>query len=127
RSMPVDANVAIIPVHGDIVETTLDYLKFRLDTSVNNGATLVVIELDTLGGDLITAMRISKLLRSSKVPTLAWVNNMAYSAGILIASSCDAIVMSHAASMGDCAPIRVGLTGVVSLAPTERAKILSPL
>lgn len=125
--VPVDANVAIIPVHGEITPATLDYLKFRLDASIENGATLIVIELDTPGGELYTALKISKLLRGSNVPTLAWVNSMAYSAGILIASSCDAIVMSPAASMGDCAPVQFGMEGMVSMQPTERAKILSPL
>lgn len=125
--LPVGANVAIIPVHGEIVSSTLDYLKFRLEASVKNGATLLVIELDTPGGDMLAAIGISRLLRSSNIPTLAWVKDSAYSAGILIASSCDAIVMSPTSAMGDCAPIRVGMAGLMPLPATERAKILSPL
>ena len=125
--LPLNANVAVIPVHGPIRESTLDHLKFRLDTSVANGATLIVIELDTTGGDLLAALRISQLLRGSNVPTLAWVNNMAYSAGILIASACDAIIMSPTSAMGDCAPVRYGWSGMVPLPATERAKTLSPL
>lgn len=127
--LPLGANVAVIPIHGQIVSmpSTLELLKYRLDTSIKNGATLVVLELHTPGGELETALNISRLIRASNVPTLAWVNTQAYSAGILIASACDAIVMAPTSAMGDCAPVQIVGGQLVPLPPTERAKILSPL
>jgi len=125
--VPLNANVAIIPVNGMITDATYDHLKYRIETSVSNGATMIVIEIDTPGGDMFAAIRISKLIRSSTVPTMAWVNRVAYSAGILIASSCNTMVMAPASSTGDCAPIQIQGGQLVPIPPTERAKLLSPL
>jgi len=130
-AIPAGAKIAIIPIEGTIYGFTLDSLKRRVDRSVAAGVDVIVIELNTNGGTLDSALEISKYIRAqverpdrTKVPTIAWINNKAYSAGILIASACGHIVMSPAAMTGDCAPI--SMLGA-SLAPTERAKILSPL
>ncbi|MBI1337060.1 MAG: hypothetical protein GC164_08870 [Phycisphaera sp.] len=117
------ARVAIIPITGDIQPFVLESLQRRTDDAMANGATWIVYELDTYGGELTTALETSKYIKALPVPTLAWVNNKAYSAGSLIAAACNGIVMSPASAMGDCAPIIPG----VSMAPTERAKRLSPL
>ncbi len=59
---------------------------------------------------------------------MAWVNREAYSAGALMATGCNSIVMAPVAAIGDCAPIALGADmKLQNLAPTERAKILSPL
>lgn len=121
--LPSGSNVAVIPVMGVIYDFTLDSLQRRVDKALAEGATLIVIELDTPGGVATSAMKISKYIKTIPVPTVAWVHNEAYSAGIMLAAACDEIVMSPASSTGDCAPIVPG----VSLSATERAKALSPI
>ncbi len=122
--MPSGANVAVIPIEGMIYDFVLESLKRRVDRAVDEGATVIVIELDTPGGVVTSALEISKYIKSEiPVYTIAWINNDAYSAGIMIASSCDEIIMSDSAATGDCAPIVPGQ----ELAPTERAKALSPI
>jgi membrane-bound serine protease (ClpP class) len=116
-------DVAIIPVSGMIYGFTLESMERRIDRARDNGATVFVIELDTNGGELGAALEIAKYLKSLPEPTVAWINNKAYSAGILIASAADAIVMTSSSSIGDAAPIVPGQ----ELSPTERAKALSPL
>ncbi|MCC7204543.1 MAG: hypothetical protein IT441_05650 [Phycisphaeraceae bacterium] len=120
---PSGAKVAVIKIEGMIYDFTLTSLERRVDRALSQGATVIVIELDTPGGVLTSALQIAKYIKSLQIPTIAWVNDDAYSAGVLIASSADAIVMAPSSATGDCAPIVPGQ----NLEPTERAKALSPL
>lgn len=123
-SVPTGGLVAVIELDGEILyENQLDSLKRRTDRAIQDGADLIVFDLDTPGGALIIALDMSAYIRTLPVPTVAWVNNQALSAGILIGSACDELVMSAGSLTGDCAPIVPGQ----NLAPTERAKALSPL
>jgi len=123
NDLPVGANVAIIKIQGLIYGYTRVSLERRVDQAVRSGASLIVIELDTPGGLVNSALKICKFIKSMTVPTVAWVNPEAYSAGIMIAAACNKIVMSPASATGDCAPIVPGM----NLSPTERAKALSPI
>lgn len=126
NTLPSGANVAIIPVRGDIYEFVFQSLQRRIERAVAQGATAIVIEIDTNGGLVTTALDIAKYLKDPTevpVPTIAWVHPKAYSAGILIASACDQIVMAPSSATGDCAPIVPGR----ELAATERAKAFSPI
>ena len=123
NALPTGGHVALIKIEGLIYDYHLRSLEERVNQAVAHGASLVVIELDTPGGVLASALKISKHLKTISIPTVAWVNPEAYSAGILIAASCQRIVMAPSSATGDCAPIVPGM----SLAPTERAKALSPL
>lgn len=115
--------LAIIPIDGMIYDFTLESLKRRVDRALADGASVLVLKLNTKGGIVTSGLDISKYIKSLNVPTLAWIHPEAYSAGIMIASACDAIIMSPASATGDCAPIAPGQ----ELAATERAKILSPI
>ncbi|MFW6059915.1 MAG: NfeD family protein [Phycisphaeraceae bacterium] len=122
-ALPSGANVAIIRIEGTIYDFTLESLERRVERALNQGASIIVLELDTPGGVVKSALDISKYIKTIPVPTVAWVNNEAYSAGILIGSACDQMVMSPASATGDCAPILPGS----DLPPTERAKQLTPI
>ena len=125
-ALPAGASVAIIPVEGMIYDFVLDSLERRVERAIDDGATVIVIELDTYGGVVTSALEISKFLKDRTrvpVPTVAWVNNKAYSAGILIGAACDELIMANSSATGDCAPIVPGQ----ELAPTERAKAFSPI
>jgi membrane-bound serine protease (ClpP class) len=116
--------IAVIEIDGPIFyDNQLDSIKRRTDRAVKDGADLIVFDLDTPGGRLDLALDISSYIRTLNTPTVAWVNNQALSAGILIGSACDELVMARGSLTGDCAPIVPGQ----NLAPTERAKALSPL
>ncbi|MEX2213415.1 MAG: NfeD family protein [Phycisphaeraceae bacterium] len=129
--LPGGAKVYIVPIEGNIYTFTLESMQRRVERAIEVGAEVIVFEVNTFGGQLDTALEICKFIRGkiqsasgAKIPTIAWINDKAYSAGIMISSSCDHIIMAPAGTTGDCAPINA-LGG--SLAPTERAKILSPL
>ncbi len=118
-------DIAVIPIEGTIYPYTPESLKQRVEQAISDGATMIVLELDTPGGYVDSALEISRYLKnlSGRVQTVAWVNDSAYSAGILIAAACDEIIMAPASATGDCAVIMPGQ----NLAPTERAKAYSPI
>lgn len=117
------ATVAVIRIEGMIYGFTLESLQRRVRRARELGADVIVLDMDTPGGTVDSALKISRFVKSMPETTVAWVNPTAYSAGILIASSCDMLLMSTHAATGDCAPIVPGQ----NLEPTERAKALSPL
>lgn len=124
--LPGGSNIAILPVEDLIYDFTLESLERRINRALADGADLIVLELDTNGGVVTSAIDICKFLKDPQkvpVPVVAWIHPKAYSAGIIIASACDEIVMSASSTTGDSAPIAMGQ----SLEPTERAKILSPI
>ncbi len=121
--LPAGAKVAVIPVEDMIYDFTLASLERRIERALNGGATVIVLELDTYGGEVTAAIEISKYIKSLNVPVIAWVNDKAYSAGTMIAAACDQIIMADGATLGDSAPIAMGQ----NLEPTERAKALSPI
>ena len=122
-ALPTGSKVAVIKIRGLIYGFTLHSLQQSAEQAIQGGASLIVLELDTPGGVVTSALKISKYIKSMQVPTVAWINPEAYSAGIMIAAACNRIVMAPASATGDCAPIVPG----ASLSPTERAKALSPI
>ncbi|MBB6429709.1 NfeD family protein [Algisphaera agarilytica] len=125
-SLPSGSNVAVIPIEGIIYDFTLDSLQRRIDRALADGASVIVLEIDTNGGLVTAALDISRYLKDPTevpVPTVAWIKPKALSAGIMIAAACDEIIMAPAAQTGDCAPIVPGM----NLSPTERAKAFSPI
>jgi len=125
-SLAAGADVAIIRIEGVIDDYTLRSLRHRVElVKAQKKATVIVLELDTPGGRLDSSLKISSFIKTlnPEFHTIAWVNNQAYSAGSLLAAACDQIIMASKSNIGDTAPIIPGM----NIAPTERAKILSPL
>lgn len=124
-SLPSGASVAVLPVNGIIDEYTLVNMRHRVERAVTAGAAVIVFELDTPGGRVDTALDISKYIKSlsPQLTTIAWVNNEAYSAGILIGSACNHLIMSPASATGDCLPVS-SVPGH-QLSPGQHEKALS--
>ncbi len=122
--IPVDASVAIVPVRGEIYEFPQESFERRVEEALDRGAEVIVVELDTPGGLAMSTIAMSKFIRRIEKPTVAWINDDAYSAGSVLAVACDQIVMSPASTIGDTAPI---VPGMGSLSSTERDKMLKPL
>ena len=123
-AVPSGGLIAVIEFKGGLMyRNQFDSLVRRTDRAINDGADLIVYELDTPGGRLDLAVELSKYIRTLPVPTVAWVNDQALSAGILIASACDEIVMAKHSMTGDCGPI----SPLGTMGSSERAKALSLL
>lgn len=122
--LPAGGQIAVIEIEGALFyENQAVSIKRRIERASAAGVDLIVFEFNTPGGRVDLALDLSQEIRRTQVPTVAWVNDQALSAGILLASACDELVMAPGSLTGDCAPIVPGM----DLAPTERAKQLSPL
>lgn len=122
---PSGANVAIITVEGMIDGYSMLSVERRAERAINSGASILVFEINTNGGMLDYALELSKYIKALQgVRTVAWINNKAYSAGIIIASACDELIMSPASATGDTLPIDL-LSA--NLGEKERAKALAPM
>lgn len=115
--------VAVIRVDSEIYDFVLDSLKRRIARAREQGADHIVIEINTYGGYVTSAIDICKYIKSLDIPTTAWVNDKAISAGSMMGTACDEIIMSPNSVIGDSAPIVMGQ----NLEPTERAKALTPV
>ena len=97
--------VIVLPISGTIDLGLAPFTRRVLQEA--QGAALVVLDVDTFGGRVDAAVKIRDALLATKVPTLAFVNRRAISAGALISLACDYIVFTNGASMGAATPIQI--------------------
>lgn len=93
-------NVFVIEIRGDIDPRMSRYVELALKKAGEEKADYVLIDMNTFGGTLHDADQISTELLNFPITTIVWVNNKAFSAGALIALSCDSIYMSTGATIG---------------------------
>ncbi len=92
--------VFVLPL-DDEVDTHM-WLNTRraLSEASEQKADLIVVHMNTYGGAVDAADSIRSAIIRTKIPTVAYIDNNAASAGALIALSCDSVYMSPEASMG---------------------------
>ncbi|MEI7766273.1 MAG: NfeD family protein [Phycisphaerae bacterium] len=125
--LPPQDKAVIIRLDGPVDDIMLASLKRRTQQALQGGAQLIILEVETYGGQITSALAISKYIKSVPVPVAAWVNDKAYSAGVLITLACNPVLMAPQASMGDCEPIEVVMGRAQALDPELRAKFSSPI
>lgn len=95
-----DGPVFRVPVEGAIDNALARYVDRALADAEAAGAAAVVFDLDTFGGLLDAADHIRTAILDTSLPTVAYVDRNAASAGALIAYANDQIVMAPGGSMG---------------------------
>ncbi len=97
----------------DVIDLGLaPFVERQLAAAAEAGDVVAFIsEIDTPGGRVDAAMRIRDALLRSKVPTIAFINTQAISAGALIAYAHDHIIVAEGGSMGAATPVQMGGTG----------------
>lgn len=104
-----DACLVVHAKLSDVVELGLaPYLIRAVDEAEQAQACALIIEIDTPGGRVDAAVQIKDALLRSKVPTVAFINKQAISAGAFIAYAHDYILWSTGATMGAATPIQMG-------------------
>ena len=115
----------VIPIREPIKDKTFRAMKRKVIRCRARGAQLIILDMDTYGGEVKAALDITGLLKQDldDIYVLCYVRTNAISAGAMIALACDEIIMNPVGKLGDCAPIALG----TKLEGVEREKIESPL
>ncbi len=92
-----------------ISQATWIYVKNALDYYKKNPPAFIIMELNTPGGEVFAAQKISDALKDMDtqmdVPVVAYINNWAISAGAMLAYSSRYIAIAPDASMGAAEPV----------------------
>ncbi|MCG2711260.1 MAG: hypothetical protein L6416_02905 [Candidatus Omnitrophica bacterium] len=100
----------IIPVEGTIDLGLSAFIKRALIQANEEKAAAVVLKINTFGGRVDAADEIVNNVQDlAPGPTFAYITHSAWSAGALIALSCDSIIMNEGSSIGSAEPRMMGL------------------
>jgi membrane-bound serine protease (ClpP class) len=96
----------VIHFEGEIRASSQTYLFRRLDTAKSRGAKLVILQIDSPGGEIGATLEIGhRLLELDWAKTVAYVPREALSGAAIIALACDEIILAPSARFGDAGPI----------------------
>ena len=101
-------SVLIIEVDGNIEPLTADRIARGIDEARDNGASLVVIQLDTPGGLLESTRKIVEEILESDTPVAVFVGPAgarAASAGTFITAAANFAVMAPGTTIGAASPV----------------------
>lgn len=102
--------VVVIPIRGTIEPGIGHFLERSLDEAAEDGAALVILDIETPGGRLDTVLQMRDAILGSPVRVVAFVNREAFSAGALITIASDEIWMAPGGVYGAATPV-LGGTG----------------
>lgn len=107
--------VYVIPIDG-IIDLGLAPLVARiLNDAAEAGAAAVILDINTFGERADAAVLIRDALPHAKVPTVAFVNKWAISAGALIALAAEKITIADGGTIGAATPVAMGASGAAPL------------
>lgn len=116
--------VYVIPVSGQVDPGMAAFFKRNLTEYAKAPEDLVIIEMDTFGGRVDSALEVvDHLTNIPRSRVISFVTKRAISAGALIALAANELVMKDNTMIGDCAPIVQSAEGPKMLGE----KIQSPL
>lgn len=97
--------VRVITISGEIDAGQAALVQRGVKDAEENQDKAIVVEINTQGGLVDSALRIRDILQGTSIPTIAFVSSRAWSAGALIALSCRHIIMAPGSSIGAAEPI----------------------
>lgn len=106
----IGKTAVVIRLEGMITPITPSYLERKLETARQDGAELVIIEIDSPGGELFSSLQIAQMLHDiSWAETVAYIPesgvNGALSGAAFVALGCQRIYMGPKAAIGDAGVI----------------------
>ena len=100
-SIIYSADIAyVISISGTIDMGLPHYIERSIDVAESDSAAVIVFDIDTFGGRVDAATSIKDIIMDTRIPTAAFINKRAISAGALISLSCDYIFMTPGGSIG---------------------------
>jgi membrane-bound serine protease (ClpP class) len=115
-------DVVVVPLRGEISPSLLMFLRRAEKLAETNDASAIIFEMNTYGGRLDAAEEITSVLNHATIPTYAFINSNAGSAGSIIALATQHIYMAPVSAIGAAAPV---LPTGEDLPLTEREKTIS--
>ncbi len=89
-----------VPIGGTIDLGLPPFVERAVKSAEEDGAAAIIFDIDTFGGRIDAATQIKDAILDSKVPTVAFINRRAISAGALISLSCEKIFMTGGGTIG---------------------------
>ncbi len=112
--------VLVIPIKGMINSGLIHFIERGIEEAREADAGLVIFEINTFGGEVDAATKIDDLMVNMSIPTAAYVNRRAISAGALLALSTDRIFMARGGTIGAATPILIGIGSDQATPTTEK-------
>ncbi|HPM41894.1 MAG TPA: nodulation protein NfeD, partial [bacterium] len=106
-----DGSVHVITLDDDIINpVSAEYISGAIDRAEGDGATALVIELDTPGGLLTSTRTIVRRIMNAKVPVVVYVapkGARAGSAGVFITLAGHVAAMAPSTNIGAAHPVEM--------------------
>ena len=115
-------DTVVVPLSGEISPSLFLFLRRAEKAAENAGAAAIIFEMNTYGGQLDSAEKITGVLNHATIPTYTYINSNAGSAGALIALATKHIFMAPVSAIGAAAPV---LPTGEDLPATEKDKTVS--
>ena len=122
RDMIHKGDVVVVPLRGEVSPSLVMFLRRAQKAAEINGASAIILEMNTYGGRLDAAEEITSVLNHATIPTYTFINSNAGSAGALIALATKHIYMAPVSAIGAAAPV---LPTGEDLPAAEKEKTLS--
>jgi len=130
--LPLEAAAAqpialVLTLDGPITPAAQDYLSRGIQTAEQRGAEVLILQLNTPGGDLNPMTGMGEAIRASTVPVVVYVTpsgGMAASAGSVITMAAQAAAMAPQTIIGAASPVG---SGGEDLGTTEQAKVTNAM
>jgi membrane-bound serine protease (ClpP class) len=125
---PSGPEVVVLPTSGVVDDVMAGYVSGGVQRAESDGASAVIIQLDTLGGAENSMMSIVQSLHA-KIPTIVWVGPSgakAASAGTFITLAANLAYMAPSTNIGAASPVAAGGGDIASIyGQTEASKVLN--
>jgi membrane-bound serine protease (ClpP class) len=103
--------VYVATIDGVIDLGLAPFIERLVEEAHEAGAQAVVLRINTFGGRVDAAVQIRDAILASPVPTIAFIDKRAISAGALIALAAEKIVMAGGGTIGAATPVQMGQPG----------------
>ncbi len=100
--------VVVVPIHGTIELGLAPFVSRALEEAqAGEEASVIILDVNTFGGRVDAAVEIRDAILSADIPTVAFVDRRAISAGALISLAADYIVFAPGGTLGAATPIQI--------------------
>jgi membrane-bound serine protease (ClpP class) len=97
--------VYVIDISGDIDLGLPPYVSRIVNEAENEGADAIILRVNTFGGRVDAATQIKDAVMNAAIPTAAFIDKRAISAGALISIACEKIFMVPGGTIGAVTPV----------------------